>query len=366
MSFVSMTGANGFLGWHTQIALHAADVNTKAFRVGEHFDLSSAAQAISGSLQAIHIAGVNRARTDLEVHDGNILFAKQFAEALLAADQPPTQVVFANSTQSKLDNLYGESKRRSSEIIATAAAQINASFNDILLPNLYGEHGVPFYNSVTSTFCHLLASGELPSVHQDKELTLLHAQNAADILIGNPTQKLLQSELEVHETVSGLLERLSSIAEIYESGEIPDVTSSFDRDLFNTYRSYTFERLTPFNHAKHADSRGSFFEIVRSHGGSGQTSFSTTSPGISRGDHYHRRKVERFTVLSGQATISLRKMLTDTVIDFKVSGETPVAIDMPTGWAHKIENTGTETLFTSFWSNEIFDPNNPDTVAEAV
>jgi UDP-2-acetamido-2,6-beta-L-arabino-hexul-4-ose reductase len=117
---------------------------------------------------------------------------------------------------------------------------------------------------------------------------------------------------------------------------------------------------------RHADTRGSFFEIVRSHGGPGQSSFSTTVPGISRGDHYHRRKVERFTVLAGEARISLRRLFTDEVIDFDVDGERPVAVDMPTMWTHRITNTGSGQLYTSFWTNDIFDPENPDTIAEVV
>jgi UDP-2-acetamido-2,6-beta-L-arabino-hexul-4-ose reductase len=310
----------------------------------------------------IHLAGVNRA-SDEEVQDGNRLFAEQTADALKEAAHPPETVVYANSTQVGNGTVYGEAKARAGEILREAADEVGATFVDVSLPNIFGEHGRPFYNSVISTFCQLLASGGKPSVDQDRELTLLHAQNAADVLLGSTP---LVSKRAVRDTVSGLLERLRRMSDEYASGDIPDIASDFDRDLFNTYRSFTIDSLTPISLERRADNRGSFFEIVRSRGGSAQSSFSTTVPGISRGDHYHRRKVERFTVLSGDAVISLRRLLTDQIVSFTVSGSEPQSIDMPTMWAHNITNTGTSDLYTSFWSNEIFDPSNPDTFAEAV
>jgi UDP-2-acetamido-2,6-beta-L-arabino-hexul-4-ose reductase len=163
-----------------------------------------------------------------------------------------------------------------------------------------------------------------------------------------------------------LLARLTALARIYTTGEIPDIASPFDRDLFNTYRSYTFEMQTPIKLTRHADRRGSFFEIIPSHGGAGQSSFSTTAPGVTRGNHFHRRKVERFVVLAGQGTIALRRLFTGKVYEFQVTGDEPVAVDMPTMWSHNITNTGDEALDTSFWANELFDPDSPDTIQEMV
>ena len=364
MTRVSMTGADGFLGWHTKIALREHESQVVSFKVGEQFDIETARISMSGAAQAIHIAGVNRA-SETEVRDGNISFAQQFADALTTTEQPPVRVVFANSTQATNGSVYGSAKLEAADILARAAAKVGAEFVDVRLPNIFGEHGKPFYNAVTSTFCHLLANGESPTVDADKELTLLHAQNAADLLIGTvPVSE--QSSLEVRSTVSGLLARLVSIADTYRRGEIPNVEDTFSRDLFNTYKSYLVGEGMPICLTRHADPRGSFFEIVRSHGGSGQSSFSTTVPGISRGDHFHRRKLERFTVLSGEAVISMRKLFTDQVLSFAVNGDSPAAIDMPTGWAHNITNTGDTDLYTSFWTNEIFDPNRPDTIPEAV
>lgn len=361
---VALTGADGFLGWHTRAALRASGVDPQELLVGSFFDADAAVAALSGASRLIHLAGVNRASDD-EISGGNVLFAQQMADALRRADAPPPVVAYSNSIQAGNGTVYGDAKARAADILASAAADLGLHFVDLRLPNLFGEHGRPFYNAVTATFCHVLAEGGQPTVQSDKELTLLHAQNAADLLIGTVGLED-QVELEVRETVSGLLDRLTSFARIYRAGEIPDVADAFDRDLFNTYRSYTFESLAPLRLTRHADARGSFFEIIRSHGGPGQSSFSTTVPGITRGDHFHRRKIERFTVLAGQGTIALRRLFTDRVYDFRVNGEEPMAIDMPTMWTHKITNTGDQVLYTSFWTNDIFNPDDPDTHAEEV
>lgn len=359
-----LTGGNGFLGFHTRAALQEHGHEATTIGVGERFDAEAARAALDGADQLVHIAGVNRG-TDAEVADGNRQFAEQIAGVLREVDAPPARVAFANSTQATNGSAYGDAKAAARDIVAAAADERGAGFDDVVLPNLFGEFGVPFYNAVTATFCHLIAHGEEPQVQQDKELTLLHAQNAADLLTGAvPLDRM--DELTTRETVSGLAARLTAMARTYEATEFPDLATDFDRDLFNTYRSHLYPQGLPLPITRHADARGSFFEIVRSRGGTGQTSFSTTEPGITRGDHYHRRKVERFTVLSGEAEISLRKLGTDERHVFRVTGEEPLSVDMPTFVSHNITNVGTSTLYTAFWTNDIFDPTNPDTIPEVV
>jgi len=360
---VAITGVGGFLGWHTRCAAHSHGIDVAAIAVGDAFDVESAADSISGTERLIHIAGVNRA-SDEDVLSGNVRFAEQLAEALKLAETAPPVVVFANSIQAGNATTYGQAKQRAAEILREASETVGARFVDERLPNLFGEHGRPFYNSVVATFSHQLAMGEQPSIDQDRELTLLHAQNAADILLGLSADA---GSGGVRATVSDVLARLASLADTYaRGGQIPDLSDTFTRDLFNTFRAAAFGRLTPIHLGRHADDRGSFFEIVRSQGGQGQTSFSTTVPGVTRGQHYHRRKVERFTVLSGEAVISLRRLFTSEVHAFRVSSDSPASVDMPTMWAHNITNIGDSPLYTSFWSNELFDPEHPDTIAEPV
>jgi UDP-2-acetamido-2,6-beta-L-arabino-hexul-4-ose reductase len=361
MSVIAMTGAQGFLGWHTRVALHSMSADVRPLPVGVGFNAAEAATVLGASDTLIHIAGVNRATDDVVI-DGNVGFAEQLASVLGYMERPPNRLVYANSTQAGNGTPYGSSKERAAEILAGACTEAGIEFFDARLPNIFGEHGKPFYNSVVATFCHELSRGHEPSVESDALLTLMHAQDAADLLIGCAV-----GATTVDITVSELARRLRGIAVCYSEGQIPDLVDPFSVNLFNTYRSHAFEVKPVFSLHRNADHRGSFVETTRSHGGPAQSSFSTTAHDVIRGDHYHRRKVERFVVLSGSGTISLRRMFGDTTIELPVTGDNPVAVDMPTMWAHRIVNTAPAgELFTAFWSNELFDPKRPDTYPEKV
>lgn len=364
MKRIAVTGGGGFLGFHLRAAAKEYGIEVLPIPVGEGFKLESAINTLKGVEGVIHMAGVNRG-TEAEVEAGNLLFARQLATALEEAQPLLSEFVFANSIQSGNGTVYGVAKDGAASILSECAEKLGVKFRNLLLPNLFGEFGKPFYNSVVATFCHQIAIGQVPEVQNDKELVLLHAQDAAEYLLGIQDHDSMTAACE-HITVSGIKNLLLDFSKLYTAGEFPELSSNFRRDLFNTYRSYLFPEKSPINIVRHADERGSFFEIVRSHGGTGQTSFSTTVPGITRGDHFHRRKVERFTVLSGEAEISLRKIFSDEVYSYKISGEKPLSVDMPTFYTHKIENIGSETLYTAFWTNDIFNPENPDTIGEAV
>lgn len=359
-----LTGAGGFLGFHTKALLRSQGTETSDLRLGHKFDADSALRILDGAERVVHIAGVNRGSVS-EIEDGNLLFARQLAETLDRCQVPPTSLTFANSIQAGNESAYGQAKAQAADELATVTARLGIDYTDISLPNLFGEHGQPFYNSVTSTFCHLLARGESPEVLQDKPLRLMHAQHAAEFLIGERSTDSLNVCIE-ERTVEELLRELSRMAETYRDGTIPALNSGFERDLFNTYRSYLKADDRVFTLDRRADNRGSFFEVTRAQSTESQTSFSTTVPGVTRGQHFHLRKIERFTVLSGEGTISMRRLWDDKVVTFRVSGNQPVAVDMPTMWAHNIANTGTDIMYTAFWINEIFDPKAPDTFAENV
>lgn len=364
MTKIAITGAGGFLGFHLRAAAKEHGYEIFPVVLGKSFDEVQAQLAINGADQLIHLAGVNRG-TDEEISQGNTIFATQLESVLALVERPPAEIVYANSIQAGNGTVYGTAKQRGGETLATAAQRAGAAYADILLPNLFGEYGRPFYNSVVATFSHQIVNGERPEIQQDNELQLLHAQNAADVLLGN-VNRVKMADLSHRETVTGIKDLLEEFAKFYSAGEFPDMSSPFRRDLFNTYRSYAFPAQSPVNIMRHADYRGSFFEIVRSRGGTGQTSFSTTAPGVTRGDHYHRRKVERFTVLAGEAEINLRRLFDGKVFTYRISGDEPKSVDMPTLYTHNIRNVGIETLYTAFWTNDIFDPNSPDTIGETV
>lgn len=358
---IAITGGGGFLGLHTRAAAYSMGHETARVGLGTKFRKESAATAINGKDCLIHIAGVNRG-ADTQVQEGNLNFAAQLSAVLNTVPSPPPVIVYANSVQSGNSSVYGQAKAEAAEILQETAQSVGARFKNVLLPNLFGEHGRPFYNSFLATFCQLLNAGRTPELLDDREIKLMHAQDAADVLLGSVPQETMDA-LTVSQSISAVLTQLQEISSVYRKGDIPSLESNFDLGLFNTYRSFRLQQphQLPFFLDRRADARGSFFEVCRTQGGEGQTSFSTTVPGVTRGQHFHRRKVERFVVLSGKAEIAMRSLFTNDVLLFAVDGSDPVAIDMPTLWTHNITNTGSSDLLTMFWTSHIFDPNCPDT-----
>ncbi|MFC7432506.1 MULTISPECIES: NAD-dependent epimerase/dehydratase family protein [unclassified Agrococcus] len=358
---VAITGAGGFLGLHVRAALLEAGVEATPVPLGDDVDERGVAAALDGADAVLHLAGVHRASDDA-VREGNRMLAERLATALRRTTQPPRSVTYASTTQVGNGSAYGVAKERAGDVLREAADAVGARLVEHRLPNLFGEHGRPFTNSVVATFCHLLATGGRPEVHEDRALDLLHAQDAADLLLGDE-----RASLRLHrEVVSGVLARLERIADAYDAGDVPDIAERLDRDLFNAYRSHVVARRPAIALRRRADARGSFVELVRARGGTGQSSASTTAPGVTRGDHFHRRKFERFVVVSGRATIRLRRILSADVVAIPVDGDDPVAVDMPTLWSHSIENTGDGPLVATFWTDDPFDPERPDTIPERV
>lgn len=363
---LAITGAGGFLGWHTQLlAFSRGTEDISALKLGEGFDLGVAVEAVDGSNRLVHIAGINRAPAD-EIEQGNRLFAEQLAMVIRETATPPRTVVYANSIQAEHNNPYGRGKRLAGEILADTCMNLGIQFIDLKLPNIFGEEGHPDYNSVVSTFAHRVVRDQRLQVDNDNELPLMHAQEAARLLLEADDSADLEHAVVRRARVSAIATAFEEIHELYRHGEIPDISEPLTRDLFNVYRAAYFGHQTSIPLEPKSDNRGYLVETVKSHGGEGQTFFSTTKPGITRGDHFHLRKVERFVVLSGRAEICLRKMFTDQTIKIEVSGLSPSAVDMPIGWVHNITNIGDSDLFTQFWTNEIFDPSDTDTFFQKV
>lgn len=364
---VVITGGQGFLGWHLACRLRAT-LGIEPVRLG-HGDLEDperARRALSNADVVFHLAGVNRAESDRAVEEGNVQAAQQLADAV--SDRYRTvRIINANSTQSQMDNPYGHGKARAAEILRSATESTGGCFVDVVLPNLFGEHGRPHYNSFVATFCHLIASGGEPRA-TDSEVSLLHAQRASQVLIEamDPHSESVVRPTGRVALVSDVLGTLRGMHATYSRGDLPDLTDDFDVDLFNTYRSFVFPHSFPRHPVVHADPRGALFETSRAHGGTSQTFVSTTRPGQTRGNHYHLNKVERFFVVSGEAEISLRRLLDEDVVRFRVSGERPGFVDMPTLWVHNIVNVGENELVTMFWSDQLLDPDRPDQYPEAV
>lgn len=364
---VAITGGHGFLGWHTACRLRAVH-SIDPVRLGraEMADPDTLSEAVGEVDAVLHLAGVNRAGSDAEVEQGNVELGSLLADALRRAGRP-VDVVYANSVQTELDNAYGRGKARAAEVLGATVRESGGSFADLLLPNLFGEHGRPAYNSFVATFAHEVAAGRTPTVTGDRQIPLLHAQDAAEELIaslGGTERRVVAAEPR---GIGEVLELLQQAHGLYATrGEIPPLPGPFEVNLFNTYRAAAFPQMWPLSPQVHADDRGDLFETVRAHGGTGQAFVSTTRPGQSRGDHYHLHKVERFFVVKGEAEINLRRLLHDDVVTFRLSGDRPSFVDMPTLWVHNIRNVGDSELVTMFWADQLLDPDSPDQYAERV
>lgn len=360
---VLLTGSSGFLGWHTRARLKA--LTSHEVRVVGRPEWSDLAQHAVGVDAIIHVAGINRGPDD-QIERENIQLAHDVANAARASGSV-ARIVFANSIHAGSDTPYGLGKGVASEVLDKSAGELGLDYVDVRLPNLFGEHGRPNYNSFVATFVRAVIDGEAPRI-ADREVGLLHAQAGAQSLINalaTPDKRIEPAPRLT--TVKGVLDTLSRFNALYDcGGDIPPLLSEFDIDLFNTLRAARFPTHYPIALRPRIDHRGSLVEIVRVHGGQGQTFVSTTRPGITRGEHFHLRKIERFVVLSGTAQISLRRLFSNQIISLHVTGREPVIMDMPTMWVHNITNRGDNDLTTLFWANQLFDRDAPDTFPEPV
>jgi len=316
----------------------------------------------------VHAAGVNRATSDSAVADGNPTLAKLLTESMRRGSVR-IPLVYSNSTHSDGDSVYGFSKREAAEILAAYQAEVGAPFLDLVLPHLFGEFGRPHYNSAVTTFAYELATGGSPTVNRDGRLELLHAQDVAIRCLafargpGTDRERMAGTAISVGDVWQ--VQQQQHHRYVHER-TVPSFSSRFELRLFNTLRSQLYETgFYPRALAPHADQRGVFVELMRSDG-TGQTSFSTSEPSVSRGDHFHFDKIERFIVVGGSATIQTRRVLSDDLRTYKVSGDAPVFIDMPPLVTHKIVNRGDELLTTMFWAGDHFDPAQPDTWIDPV
>ena len=362
LKVVGITGAAGFFGWHLKCRLFALG---QKFITADRSTFASEANLdafLEESDVVIHLAGVNRASTDSDVVRGNI----SLAEALVSSRERVgchASYVFANSIKAVEPGPYGESKARAAEILKEDALRSGGNFTDILFPHLYGEFGLPFYNSGVTTFAHQLVLGE-KSVVNEGQLQLLHVQDAAQTIVdaiaeASGVTQLVPAGREI--SVPDVYKVLQRLADYATTGTVPVMhDDSFELRLFNTIRSQMWPDSYPMPITRHSDSRGSFFEVVRAWG-QGQTSISTTEPGVVRGEHFHFDKVERFAVISGSAIVRVRRIFTDELLEFSVSGDEPCFIDMPPLCTHDITNTGKTQLITLFWSHDHFDPKRSDT-----
>lgn len=362
---ILITGAKGFMGRNLLAALQKQSGSHTLFPVDVDTPSAVLENACQHSDFVFHLAGVNRPQNEAEFQQGNGDFTVRLLERLRQGAKPP--VLFSSSTQAALDNPYGRSKRAGELAMQNYEKDTDAPVYIYRLTNAFGKWSRPNYNSAVAAFCHNIARN-LPIQVRDPDaaVRLCYIDDILDEFLramsGFPTREgdfcVVRPEYEV--TLSRLSQLLRGFHQSRDSLSLVDQSDPFQRKLFATYLSF----LPPDDFARpttpHRDDRGSFTELLRM-GGYGQVSVNISKPGITKGQHWHHTKHEKFIVVAGEGVIRCRQVDADEIIAYPVSGDPPTVVDIPPGYTHNIENLGQSDLITLMWANEQFDAARPDT-----
>lgn len=372
MTSIGITGQGGFTGSYlfNLLSLQKDEFKVIPFKKSYFEDQELLQSWVKQCDVIVHLAALNRHHNPQAIYDTNIGLVQKLIQAMESAQTSP-HVIFTSSTQEERENVYGQSKKEGRMLFADWATKKKATFTGLIVPNVFGPFGKPYYNSVVATFCHQLCHQEKPQIDTDGLLKLIYVDELGKFIIDTIRNHTHQPECQVPHTgeyhVSQILQQLENFkTQYFDNGVFPELPNTFSVNLFNTFRSYMdiqeyFPRLLQQN----TDNRGTFVELIKLHQG-GQVSFSTTHAGITRGNHFHTRKIERFAVIRGKARIQLRKFNSQEVLNFDLDGSQPGYVDMPVWYTHNITNTGSEDLYTIFWINEFYDPTDADTYFETV
>ena len=365
---ILITGARGFMGKNLRSALTGryGDAHRLMLLDMPHTEEELLAAAAEADF-VFHLAGVNRPTDPADFQKGNADFTRQLLTLLKERGKRPP-VLLSSSIQAALENPYGQSKLSAEQAVADYGRETGSAVYLYRLPNVFGKWSRPNYNSAVATFCHNVARG-LPITVNDPSVTLrlVYIDDVVEEFLrameGQPHQEGEWCAVQpVHEVNLGhMAELIQSFPALRDSLTAPDQSDPLVKKLYATYLSFLppedFSRPT----VTHADQRGSFTELLHM-GSRGQVSLNVSKPHITKGDHWHQTKHEKFIVLQGEGVIRFRKVGDSTVIAYKVSGENLTVVDIPTGYTHSIENTGDTDMLTLMWANEVFDPAHPDTL----
>lgn len=364
---VLITGAKGFIG--RNLATHLKQ--RKDVRVLEYGRGNTESELQSWAAEAdvvFHLAGVNRPEKPEDFETGNAGFTKSLCQAIAIGNRKP-RVIVSSSIQSEADNPYGVSKKHAEQIVQEFAAETGASVAVFRLKNVFGKWCRPNYNSVVATFCHNIAHDLPIQVNDpDRRLELVNVEDVIAAFLKEMDEPSERHDVFVTPdsipsytlTLGDLVARIQLFRNMQESLQVPDFTERFNQQLYATYLSYVDPARWEYGLQIKSDARGNLAEFVKSPG-FGQVFISRTKPGITRGNHFHHIKTEKFMVVAGEGLIRLRHVEGGEMLEYHVRGADYRVVDIPPGYTHSITNIGTKPMITLFWASEIFDANRPDT-----
>jgi len=368
---VLVTGADGFVAKNLIVRL-AESGNFEVVKFSRQNSESELPALVADIDAVVHLAGVQRPPSPEEFTAGNAGLTEKLCTALTGSGRR-VPVIFSSSIQAALDNPYGNSKHEAENLLWRYAAQTGAPVYVYRLPNVFGKWCKPDYNSAVATFCHNIARGLPVKVNAaNAALTLVYVDDVVDefirVLKDAPlagARELCSVPVEYQTTVGELMRQIESFRESRVTLVSERVGNGLVRALYSTYMSYLPPGSFAYEVPTYGDPRGVFVEMLKTRD-SGQFSFFTTHPGVTRGGHYHHSKTEKFLVIKGKARFGFRHILTDETSELCVSGEQPQIVETIPGWAHNITNIGDDEMVVMLWANEIFDLARPDTIAYKV
>lgn len=368
---ILVTGAKGFVGKNL-----IAELKNRKYLTIYEYDLDSTPEQLDQYTKncdfIFHLAGVNRPKEEHEFMSGNFGFTSDLLTSLKNQNNK-APLLITSSIQAAFDNPYGKSKKAGEQLIFEYSRETGAKVFVYRLPNVFGKWCRPNYNSAVATFCHNIANG-LPIKINDPNapVNLVYIDDVVNELISRleDTNQNFQESFcivtPVHSnTVGGIADMISSFRESRSNLSVPDMTDGFAKKLYSTYLSYLPEDQFSYLLNMNVDNRGSFTEFLKTPD-RGQVSINISKPGITKGNHWHHTKCEKFLVVSGNGVIRFRKVAEDEILEYFISGEKLEVVDIPVGYTHNIENLGTGDMVTIMWANESFDKGKPDTYFESV
>lgn len=377
---ILVTGSGGFVGKNLVAALkNIKEEKDKTFPIAVgsiyEYDIDTAPALLDEYCAkadfVFNLAGVNRPKEQSEFMSGNFGFASTLLDTLKKHGNK-CPVMLSSSTQAALDNPYGQSKKAGEDLFFDYAKETGAKILVYRFPNVFGKWSRPNYNSAVATFCYNIAH-DLPITVNDRSVVmrLVYIDDVVTELInslnGNENRVGEYCEVSIVHTITlgEIVDLIYSFKASREERSIPNMSDEFTKKFYATYLSYLPTDKFSYPLKMNIDDRGSFTEIIRTPD-RGQFSVNVSKPSITKGNHWHNTKNEKFLVVSGKGVIRFRKIGSDEVIEYFVSGEKMEVVDIPVGYTHNIENLGETDMVTFMWANECFDPIKPDTFFEEV